>query len=288
MNIRPITIDDAKNCGQVIYTAFGSIAEKHNFPHDFPSLESAMQMAQISINNPNVVGFAAETDNGQFIGSNFLWKQNSIVGVGPITVDPAAQAKGVGRRLMEAVIEAGQDAEGIRLVQDAFNTASMSLYTSLGFDVVEPLVILQGTPAEQRSSFRDTVIRPLEDADLAACGDLSQKILGVDRSSELKETAQAFRSFVAERENRIVAYVSAPTFWQLNHAVAETVSDMQEILLVAANLTQEPLAFLLPTRQSELFRWCLAQKLRVVKPMTLMKMGKYKEPLGTFLPSVLY
>jgi hypothetical protein len=45
---------------------------------------------------------------------------------------------------------------------------------------------------------------------------------------------------------------------------------------------------LLPTRQAGLFRWCLQNKMRVVKPMSLMAMGEYEEPRGAFLPSVMY
>ncbi len=45
---------------------------------------------------------------------------------------------------------------------------------------------------------------------------------------------------------------------------------------------------LLPMRNTALFRWCLAQDLRVVQPMTLMGLGEYREPKGAFLPSVLY
>ena len=47
-------------------------------------------------------------------------------------------------------------------------------------------------------------------------------------------------------------------------------------------------SFLLPTRQAGLFRCCLAQGLRVVKPMTIMAMGGYQEPDGCFFPSVSY
>jgi hypothetical protein len=32
------------------------------------------------------------------VGSNFLWEGDAIAGVGPITVDPAAQNGSVGRR----------------------------------------------------------------------------------------------------------------------------------------------------------------------------------------------
>jgi hypothetical protein len=76
--------------------------------------------------------------------------------------------------------------------------------------------------------------------------------------------------------------------WQLNHAVAETTEDMQALLSGAAAQLQQPLSFLLPTRQSDLFRWCLSKGMKVVKPMSLMSMGGYIEPRGCFLPSVLY
>ena len=289
MNIRTVTNADAENCGRIIYEAFCGIADRHNFPHDFPSIEVAMQMAGMCVNSPNVVGFVAENEAGEFLGSNFLWRQNEIAGVGPITVDPDRQAKGVGRRLMQAVIEAGRDAPGIRLVQDAFNTTSMSLYAGLGFDVVEPLVIIQGAPnGETSSSATQLKVRPLDEKDLEACGELCEKVHGFDRRNELKQTAQMFPAFVAERENRIVAYAAAPNMWHMNHAVAETTQDMKHLLFGAAELTGQPLSFLLPTRQAELFRWCLAQKLQVVKPMTLMAMGAYQNPQGCFLPSVLY
>ena len=45
---------------------------------------------------------------------------------------------------------------------------------------------------------------------------------------------------------------------------------------------------LLPVRQAALFRWCLAEGLRVVKPMTLMTMGEYRQPSGSYFVSVLY
>jgi hypothetical protein len=94
--------------------------------------------------------------------------------------------------------------------------------------------------------------------------------------------------FVALRENRVVAYATCPNMWQLNHAVGETTEDLKILLAGASKLSEQPLSFLLPTRQAELFRWCLSKGMRVVKPMTLMAMGEYQEPRGAFLPSVLY
>lgn len=287
MKIRPITPDDAENCGRVIFEAFRGIDERHNFAYDFPSPEAARQMAAMCIESPDIYGFVAEDENGAFLGSNFLWEHDAICGVGPITIDPAAQSKGVGRRLMEAVIERGQKAPGIRLVQAAYNTVSMPLYASLGFEVVEPLVVIEGTPTGGET-YPALEVRPLEERDLDECADLCRLIHGFDRANELKQTSQMFPSVVAVRDGRIAAYASAPVLWQLNHAVAESVEDMKALLAGAARITGKPLSLLLPTRQAELFRWRLKNGLKVQKPLTLMAMGEYQEPRGAFLPSVLY
>ncbi|MGC9962400.1 MAG: GNAT family N-acetyltransferase, partial [Acidimicrobiales bacterium] len=37
-----------------------------------------------------------------------------------------------------------------------------------------------------------------------------------------------------------------------------------------------------------LFRWCLEHRLRVVQVMTLMSIGLYNEPAGSYLPSIQY
>jgi predicted N-acetyltransferase YhbS len=285
INIRPVTSADAENCGQIVYKAFCGIADRHNFPHDFESAEQVRQFAQILTAHPAIYGVVAEND-GQFVGSNFLWEQNEIAGVGPITVDPGKQAKGVGRRLMQAVIERGRNAPGIRLVQDAFNTASMSLYASLGFNVKEPLVITTGAITGELPA--GVEVRPLAEEDYAACDDLCRRVHGFSRVEELRGTARMMPAFVVLRENRLVGYAAAPILWHFNHAVAETVEDMQALLTGAAHLAKQPLSFLLPTRQSDLFRWCLKKGMKVVKPMTLMSMGAYQEPRGSFLPSVLY
>jgi hypothetical protein len=61
----------------------------------------------------------------------------------------------------------------------------------------------------------------------------------------------------------------------------------QKALIGAATVFAGP-GILLPMRNWELFRWCLDDGLRVVKPMTLTSFGLYNEPVGAFLPSVLY
>ena len=76
----------------------------------------------------------------------------------------------------------------------------------------------------------------------------------------------------------------------MNHAVAQTPQDMQNLLLGVAAATGQPLGLQVPTRNTEFFRWCLSQKLRMAKPTTLMSTGAYHEPPADawWVPSILY
>jgi predicted N-acetyltransferase YhbS len=286
VQIRPMRQEDAETCGRICYEAFKTVAERHNFRPDFSTPEFAIQLAQSLMASPQVFGVVAESD-GQIVGSNYLWEYDAIRAVGPITIDPSVQSKGTGRKLMEAVIERGSGSRGIRLVQDSFNMTSLSLYASLGFDVKEPLVMIEGdlkgdVPAEIE-------VRPIKEEDFEECAELCRKAHGFERTGELKNTPPSLTSFVVVREGRITAYASAPHFWALNHAVAESEEDMRVLLTGAGNLSDgQPISFLLPTRQTDLFRWCLKNGMRAVKPMTLMAMGEYQEPRKCYLPSVGY
>lgn len=282
--IREIKQEDTEIAGKYIFEAFKGIAEQHNFPLDFPSVEAGQGFAEMWINHPQIYGVAAE--NGEFIGSNFLTEYDEIRGVGPITVNPNVQSRGTGRKLMEAVIERGKNAKGIRLVQSAYNTKSMSLYASLGFQVKEPLALMEGKLKGEIS--KDLTIRPMTDVDLTECGELHKKVHGFARNGELGLCLQGFKPFVGIRDGKIVGYSSTVSMWHLNHGVAETENDMRDLLIGASEQLGQPVSFLLPTRQASFHRWALQSGLQMIQPLTLMTMGEYHEPNGTWFPSVLY
>src|SRR5262249_1455095 len=117
------------------------------------------------LGHPGFYSMVAERD-GRILGSNFLDERSPIAGVGPITVDPQAQDRGVGRSLMQGVLDraASKGFAGVRLVQAAYHSRSLSLYVSLGFDVREPLANVQGTPP--RITIPGRSVRPARPSDL--------------------------------------------------------------------------------------------------------------------------
>ncbi len=287
VELRAIGPADAGECARIIYTAFGGIHDHHRFLRDWPTVEAAEQLTSAFIAHPSIWGVVAERD-GRIVGSNFVDERGPIRGLGPITVDPGAQGSGIGRLLMQAALERSRGAAGIRLFQDSFNVGSLSLYASLGFAVKEPAVVMSGRPRSGPAAGVD--VRPLEEADTGECEELCLRVHGFERTNELRDAIQVpiLSPFVAVRDGRVSAYATTLTFFPAAHAVAETEGDMRALILGALAAEGQQASFLLPTRQAGLFRWCLDEGLRVVKPMTYMAIGEYREPTGSWIPSVSY
>jgi GNAT superfamily N-acetyltransferase len=275
--VRPLAAADIAPAGRILYEAFRRVFERHNFPPPFHSEETAIQLLTFFYVRAPYHILAAEMD-GRLAGTCVADEHNPVIGIGPISVSPEVQGRNVGRRLMEAMLERYQDRSGVRLLQDAFNLASMSLYASLGFEAKEPIVLLEGTPGGEAPAWAEA--RPLEAEDLAAANLLCMEVFGLDRSSEIFEAFERRRGLVAVREGRITAYATAVS--RAGHGAAETDLDLAALIHAAGRDGQTELAFMAPTRRSELFRWCLKQGLKVVKPMTLMARGSYQDPAGAF------
>src|SRR5215210_2740905 len=231
----------------------------------------------------DVYSVVAEVD-GRVVGSNFLWENGTIAGVGPITIDPAAPNVAVGRSLMEDVLRRAEERNiaGVRLVQAAYHNRSLALYTKLGFDAREPLSNLQGSAIEQQ--IPGYAVRPAAEDDLDACNKVSLKVHGYHRGPELLEAVRQGTAAVVEHGGRITGYTTTIGFF--GHTVGESNEDLKALIGAAPSFPGP--GFLLPTRNSEVLRWCLEQGLRVVEPRSLMSLGLYNEPVGAFMPSVLY
>ena len=281
--IRRASPNDAGVCGRICFEAFGSLAAHHNFPPDFPVPDVPIAVLSTMFSHPSFFCVVAE-QSGRVIGSNCLDERTPIAGVGPITIDPAVQNKNLDHQLMQTVMKrtAEKKFTDIRLVQAAYHNRSLSLYAKLGFVVREPLACMQG-PAIQKTppGYR---IRAANPSDLIACNDLCVLVHGHDRGGELKDAIQQGTAVVAEFDGELKAYASSVAFF--GHAVGATNQDV-EALLSAATEFQGP-GILVPTRNAELFRWCLENGLRVTQVMTLMTTGLYNEPAAAYLPSILF
>jgi GNAT superfamily N-acetyltransferase len=281
--VRRATPADAAICGRICFEAFSRINAQHNFPCDFPNVDVAIGVITMMFSSPGFYAAVAEKD-GRLVGSNVLDERSKVMGIGPITVDPGLQNAGAGRVLMDAALERARErgASGIRLVQAAFHNRSLSLYASLGFDVREPLSCVQGT--KPKSSASESPVRVAVPADLAACNALSYRVHGFDRGADLAQGIEQGTARVVERGGRITGYSSDLSFF--GHTTCESNPDLQALLGSVESFGGP--GILLPSRNGEMLRWCLANGLRITQPMTLMSMGLYNEPCGAWLASIIF
>ena len=282
--IRQSRPEDAAVCGTICWEAFNTVADQHGAPREMPpDPQMAIGLLTMMFNHPKWYCVVAE-QNGRVIGSNCLDERGPISGVGPITVDPAVQNGGAGRRLMEAVLERShqQGFLGCRLLQAGYHMRSLSLYTKLGFVERETVVRLHGAPINKivpGYSFRKATPE-----DAAACNTLCFRVHGHDRAGEVTDALAQGNVTIAEDGGRFVGYTTG--FSYFGHTVAENNRDL--IALIAQAPSFDGPGFMVPVRNHEVFSWCLNQGLRALHLNTLMSIGLYNEPQGAWLPSILY
>jgi GNAT superfamily N-acetyltransferase len=283
ITIRRAKPEDAPVCGRVCFDAFDRINSNHGFPPEFPSPDIYVGILSMMFSHPGFYCVVAES-GGRMVGSNCLDERSAIAGLGPITVDPSIQDRGVGRKLMEVVLvrTREQNFPGVRLLQSAFHNRSLALYSRLGFDAREPVSVMQGPPL--RKQIQGCSVRPARASDVENCNRLCMQVHGHDRAGELADALKEGTAVVVERHGRITGYATVLAFF--GHAAAETNLDLQALIASAEGFAGP--GIIVPTRNSDLFRWCLENGLRVVQPMTLMTLGLYNEPAGAYLPSVLF
>jgi len=283
IRIRRATVEDAEVCGRICYDAFTTINRQHNFPPELPAPEASIGVLRMLFSRPEFYCVVAEL-NERIVGSNCLDERSTIAGVGPVTVEPNTQNRSIGRTLMRAVIDRARERgfPGVRLLQATFHSRSLCLYTKLGFDPRELMVVMHGPPIKQ--SIKGGKVRPATEADLDAANRVCESVHGHNRAGELKDSIARRTAVVVERDGQITGYASE--FGYRGHAVAESNLDLKAMLASIRDFPHP--GVIVPARNAELFRWCLENNLRVFQPMTLMTMGLYNEPQGAYLPSVLY
>jgi len=270
--------------GRICFEAFKDVEERHHLASGFPTIAEARNVIDILVQREDWYSVAALID-GKLVGSNFLSLTDSVAGVGPLSVDLPFQGRGIGRALMTDVIEYARrnDIEHITLLQEAYDTRSLSLYASLGFEVKVPVALMQAIPAVKA----DSSVRPVTQADLPAIKELSTRIYKTSRCNEVA-TATRFglSPLLREYQGRITGYVMLGI---PGHGVAETETDALTLIGEAARrLPPEAALFFCPLSEASLYRKALKAGHRAIKIQNLMALGPYEPPNEVWLPSTYY
>jgi GNAT superfamily N-acetyltransferase len=137
MRLRSITPDDRFEVADLIHASVNAWYQLRGLPRIFngdPSLTTIFQDVYHAI-SPGCAMIAQSDTTGRIMGVCFYHPRQTHVGLGIMSVHPNYFRQGVGRALLQAVIDYA-DSNGypsIRLTQSALNLDSFSLYNTAGF-----------------------------------------------------------------------------------------------------------------------------------------------------------
>jgi len=149
-------------------------------------------------------GFVAE-DNGAVIGTALCWKFGADRGtLGLVIVSPDAQGRGIGRRLMELVLEE----LGGRITFLHATPAGKPLYEKLGFSDCGSLDQHQGQIGSVAAAAPPAgdQLRPLRAADTPKLIELASRASGFDRSATVPALLEFSQGVVLERDGEVLGF----------------------------------------------------------------------------------
>lgn len=170
-------------------------------------------------------GFVAEED-GAVIGTGLCWKQGDRHGsLGMIIVSSDHQGKGIGRKLMNLVLEELGDRCALLIA----TPAGQPLYESLGFEATGTIQQHQGTMAALAPVAlpRGEHVRPSGPSDLAKMIELANRGTGMSRDEVLKELLSVGEAVVLEQHGELAGFAIMRRFGR-GHVIGPVVAPDSE------------------------------------------------------------
>lgn len=277
---------DVVRAGEVIVSAFNDVFTRHGFPQPFPSPEIGIGLARGYLHLEPQECFVA-VEGGQVVGSGFIHVRGDTAGIGPITVDPACQAAGVGREIMMAVMHAGRHCPSLRLVQDAFNLTSFALYSKLDFVACGTVVGLAGQGLSPIRHAHGITVRDMTAEDIAGVTALDTLLTGITRPQDLQFFLGRPPQLIGFLEGKLVGYLcllrtGAGTF--LGPAAATDPAVLRALIARAIEAERgKAVRMRLPGRHAELLCDLLKMGFHVEVLENYMVRGPWKTPKGVDL-----
>ncbi len=314
--VRRATPEEVEPAAVLCVEAFRAFNTSVGHDEEFPNGAPPVAILRHTQEHPDMALFVAvvvddEGDGGgRVVGTSSIDLRDSVGAIGPVAVSPQVWSGGVGRRLMEACIEAAE-ARGkrvIMLVQVAANAASFSLYARLGFVPTENLLNFVGLvdPVSGKAGLDLDAYscRRLTAADAPACDALFQQAMAPPHPPGTFSRLRELEGMLAQggptvyglwAAGSLVAYTTGTVLG--GHSVASCTEAFQALLYhisqklreeaqgqggpTTSTPTTEELNFYVHGRlYPELLPWLFQKaKLRLVRQLTGMAYGPPPHPV---------
>jgi predicted N-acetyltransferase YhbS len=164
-------------------------------------------------------GFAAE-DNGAVVGTALWWAQGEHqASLGMVIVASSHQGRGIGRELMQRVLEQ----TGARSTLLIATPAGQPLYERLGFAATGTIHQHQGTMRVIAAPDGAGHVRLAEPQELGALADLANRATGRSRDAIVRHLAQVGEAAVLERDGALAGFSIMRRFGR-GHAIGPVVA----------------------------------------------------------------
>ena len=187
VDLRRMTVDDL--------AAAHILSSEQKWPHRIEDWEMLFGLG---------FGYVVERD-GDVIGTAMAWLYGSDAAtLGMVIVSPKAQGMGLGRRLMEAVL----NDLGDRTVLLNATDEGAPLYRKLGFEPIGPVFQHQGAAfaVPMAELIPDERVRPLGAKDMPTLHGLARRATGMDRDALLDALVPGAQGVVLTRCNEPVGF----------------------------------------------------------------------------------
>lgn len=187
---------------------------------------------------------AIDPDTGVMMGACFYHPRKYHVSLGIMCVDPAYFNRGVGRQLVNDIIDyaecKGYDA--LRLVSSAINMNSFSLYNKAGFvpkEIYHTMVICVPASGMGQSTAFDNYVRDAMPGDIQHIQSLELDISGICREADyllcIENPVKCLHASVIEGKDGIMngfaASIKHPVLNMIGPAFSRTEEEMLALLL---------------------------------------------------------
>jgi predicted N-acetyltransferase YhbS len=227
-------------------------------------------------------GFVAE-EKGTVIGTGLCWKfGNAHSSLGSIIVSPEQQGKGIGRELMNLVLQE----LGERSILLCATPAGQPLYEKLGFVPFGTIVQHQGTmqqtaPTALAAGER---IRPVAAGDLQALAALATRALGMPRDEVVAQLLNVAEGVLMEKDGQAVGFSMVRRFGR-GHVIGPVVApDTERAKALIAHWAEAYAGSFVRvdvTGESGLSAWMESLGLALIEPGVSMARGRAPASDGT-------
>lgn len=288
VEIRRMTRDDIPEVGRIGVEAFNDLMARHNRPplYPDPQVGPLAATAYLSIDPERSL---VAVEEGKVVGSIFYRRRGDTVSVGPATVAPVAQGRGVGTALFRWVIEREPSATSMRIMQDSLNLASFELLVRIGYSLGEEVAMFTLPAGFREEREPDSAVRIGRGEDLGEILAMDRRLLSSDRRRDF-EFLRRFGKILTIHTGRnlegYLAQMPTPGRTMLGPGGADSPDVLRRLILHAVGETLGELSLLLPARESESVKPLFETGFRLVGLSNLMYRGSWQPPAGAYAYSL--